>query len=150
MKNVIGSLISVILIFFMLCITPIFYLSTIEYAKSSMQALSATRNLVDEVIDTGTLSDTTLADYNLLMASMSDYYSVKIIHKAKVVSPDPLRPGYTYTTYVVVDDLKTFTTGDEIMVIVRPLGENMFQSLSSTFLNMRTSREGFTLVGKVR
>lgn len=150
MRDMVASVISVILITIMLFITPTYYIGIIEWARSQSEALTYTRNLIDEVIDTRELNEDTYNDYNLRMAAVDDYYDVKITRKVKCVMPDPVNAGQTYTTYIVVDDIERYNQGDIIIVEVNPISVNTFQAIASALLGMSDMTDGFTLCGRVR
>lgn len=149
-KDIIGTVMSIILVFLMLMVTPLYYIGIIQWASSESAARAYTRNLVDEVIDTRELKVETLQDYNLSMASLSDYYNTTVMRQVKVVNPDPLNPGQTYSSYQVVDDIYNYNQGDLIVVKVEPLGKNMFQIIARSMLGLSMSPNGFTFPGRVR
>lgn len=150
MRGIPSTIISIIVAWVSMCVVPIFYICIILYARTTVTVLFETRNLIDEVIDTGTLTEDTLDDYYLSLASTTSYYDVTITHKVSVVNPDPTNPGEIYTTYVVVDDIYNYNRGDRIVVKVEPVGQNLYQVLVRTFLSIMVEDEGFTLAGRVR
>lgn len=150
MKNIFGSLIAVILAFFMLGVAPMYYIGIIQWQNSQSQALAYTRNVVDEVIDTKVLSDDVLDDYSINMASLSNSYNFTIYRKVKITNPDPVNAGQTYSTYVTVDDNRTYDQGDLIVIEVTPTGKNVAQSFAQSLLGLRSPSAGFTLPGRVR
>ena len=150
MKNVVGSILSVIAIFLQLYVTPVYYTGAILWAKAQSEALSYTRDFIDSVIDTREVTTDMLNDYSLNMSSTTEYYKFEIIRKEKCIMPDPVHPGQTYSTYIVVDDLSQFNQGDKIIVEVKPVGNNLFMTLSVNLMKMPSIRDGFRLVGRVR
>lgn len=150
MKNVISSVLSAIAIVILLFVTPAYYVGVIQTARAQSAALSYTRDLIDTVIDTRQLTTDTLEDYTLNMATTTEYYKFTITRKMRVVNPDPVEAGQTYSTYINVDDTSIYNQGDRIIVKVEPIGTNLFQSLSSSLIGLNVSAEGFTLVGRVR
>lgn len=150
MKDVIGSLLSILLAFVLLGVTSIYYVGIIQWAESETQALSYTRSVIDEVIDTRELTDATKEDYDLLMSSLANYYSFEIIRQVKIVEPDPLNPGGTYTSYMTVSDNKHYEQGDLIIINVKPVGLNVAQAVGQSFLGMTSLQDGFSLAGRVR
>lgn len=150
MKDVVSAVISIIAIFLMLGVTPLYYEGIIQWQKSQSQALAYTRAVVDEVIDTKELTDEAIKDYNLNMASLPNTYKVTISRQVKVVNPDPENAGKTHTTYVTVDDNKHYDQGDLIIVEVKPLSNNLAQQISLALLNLASPSSGFTIPGRVR
>lgn len=150
LKDVLGSIFSFIMIIIMLVITPIYYVGIIQWARSEAVVNIETRNLIDEVIDTRFLIDDTLKDYNLSIAALPMNYVITISRKVKVINPDPLNPGSTYTTYVVVDDISKYEQGDFIVVNLEPVGNNLFQIISKSLMGLSIPSNSFTLAGRVR
>ena len=150
MKNPIGTVIAIIAIFLLLFVTPNFYIGTIQWAKAQSEALSYTRNIVDEVIDTRELTQDMLDDYTLNMSSTTEYYKFEITRKIKCVMPDPVNAGKTYSTYIVVDNINEYNQGDKFIVDVEPVGVNSFQVLAASLMGMPELTDGFRLEGRVR
>ena len=150
MRNLASTVLSVLIAFVLLCIIPIFYVSIIQYARSTVIVLSETRNLIDNVIDTRKLSEDDLADFQIGITSTNAYYNATIMRKVRVVNPDPNNPGKTYTTFVVVDDIYNYNQGDRIIVKVEPIGQSLYQVLARAFLQILVEDESFTLAGRVR
>ncbi len=150
MKDIVSSVLGIFLAFILLGVTPLYYVGVIQWAQAETQAIAYTTNLVDEVIDTKQLNDQTLAEYNLKMASLSTYYTFTIERQIKVVNPDPMNPGSTYTTYIVDDNIREYDTGDLIVVSVRPAGLSFAQTIADNILGLSVPKNGFTLPGRVR
>lgn len=150
MENLAGKVIGVILVFLMLGITPLYYTSIIETARDQELIMNATQQLIDVVVDTGQLTQAVLDNYYTTLATANGYYNATIIHKIKVVNPDPSNPGSTYTSYVVVDNINFYERGDEIIVKVDTLGESYYQKITRSLLGLSVIKEGFTLAGRVR
>lgn len=150
MRNIVGNLLSVIAVFLLLYVTPLYYTGIVQWAKASSEALAYTRDLVDDVIDTRELTDDMLNDYAINMASTAEYYRYEIIRKEKCIMPDPVNAGQTYSTYIVVDDISKYNQGDKIIVRVDPVGSDMFQTLAVNIMHMTALKDGFVLPGRVR
>lgn len=150
MTDIVGKIVSVVLIFVMLVITPIAYVSCTQWTRSRTVALVSMRSLIDEVIDTREMSDQALADFNLSLAGASESYKATITREVKVVDPDPLNPGKTVTSYVVVDNNRTYNQGDYIIIRVETLGMNTFQTIMLSLLGMDLPNDDEVLAGRVR
>ena len=148
MKNILSSFLSLIMMFMLLCVTPVYYWSIIDYAKTSTVLLASTRNVIDEVIDTKQLSDITYDEFLLDIATVSGYYDAKITRYKMIVNPTPT--GGTQVSYMIVDDFKTYDSGDKISVKVTPVGSSYFEAISKAFLGLSINADSFTIVGRVR
>lgn len=149
MKNMIASFLSIIMLFMLLCITPVYYWSIIDYAKTSTVLLASTRNVIDEVIDTRQLTDVTLEEFTLDLATVSGYYEADIVRKKMYINPGAA-PGKEYISYFVVDDNRVYDSGDKIQITVRPVADSYFEAISKTFMGLSLGSSKFTLVGRVR
>lgn len=145
-----GTVIGLILVVCMLIISPLYYVGIIEWAKSESEIMSDTSNLIDKVIDTRVLTDDMLADYNISVAAKAIKYRTVITRETKVVNPDPLNPGNTYTTYVLVDDTSIWKQGDIITITVEPISDSIYNRVSRSMLGLSVDSDGFTLSGRVR
>lgn len=150
MENVVGRVIGIIILFLMLGITPLYYTSIIETARDQELIMNATQQLIDGVVDTGKLTQETLDSYYMTLASADGYYNATILHKIKMVNPDPSNAGSTYTAYVVVDDIYSYERGDEIIIKVDTLGESYYQKITRALIGLSVLKEGFSLAGRVR
>lgn len=150
MKGIVGDIIAVILLGALLLLAPQFNIGVEQWAESKMMVLSEARNLIDEVIDDRTLSDDTLEDFNLAVASASEYFKVDIIRKTKVVNPDPKNPGRTYTTYVLVDDIRNWKQGDRIVVKIHTIGQNIGKTIAASILGYSINDTDVEVGGRVR
>jgi hypothetical protein len=150
MKDVVGSVFAIFLGFILLLVTPMYYFSIIQWAKAETVALTAARNLIDEVIDTKEMDDVALANFNMELAALSGYYTATVTRQVKVVNPDPLSPGETYTTYMMVDNNKEYDQGDFIIIEIEPLGVNISQTIARTLMGFQIPDNGVVLAGRVR
>ena len=150
MKDVVGSVLAIFLGFILLLVTPMYYFSIIQWAKAATVALTAARNLIDEVIDTKEMDDAALANFNMDLAALSGYYTATVTRQVKVVNPHPLNPGETYTTYMTVDNNKEYDQSDFIIIEIEPLGVNISQSIARTLMGFQIPDNGVVLAGRVR
>lgn len=150
MKDIVSALISVIISFILVGITPMFYIGIIQLQSSQSQALAYTKAVVDEVIDTKVLTDEAIKDYNLNMSSLPNTYKAVISRQVKIINPDPVNPGKTKSTYVTVDDNTKYDQGDLIVIKVVPVAKNIAQAASQALMGLFTPVNGFTIPGRVR
>lgn len=149
-KDILGSVVSIIIAFILIGITPLYYTGIINWASAESRAIAYTRNLVDTVIDTRELTDSTLKEYNLNMASLSEYYVHTITREVKVTNPKPGTVDKTYSTYIAVDNNRVYDQGDIIIVEVQPVGDNVYRIIAQSLLGLRVPNDGFRLPGRVR
>lgn len=145
-----GLVIGIVLTVLLLVVTPIYYTGIVQWAKSENMMMSDVIELVDKVGDTRILTKDMLADFNLALASKPLNYTYKITRETRVVNPDPVNPGSTYTSYVPVDDISTWEQGDLITVRVEPLGESTFSTIALRLFGFTTSRDAFQITRRVR
>lgn len=110
-----------------------------------------TRNFIDTVVDTRSVSESMLADFKLAMSSVSEYLVVDIEHEVKIIEPDPIAgAGRTRVTYIPSEDLSTFKQGDRIIVTVHTVRSNPYQYISSSITGTAIQDCDFTSCGKIR
>ena len=133
-----------------LIITPIYYISIIQYAKAEKEMMSDGAGVVDRVIDTRVLTDDMIADLNLALAAKPMNYTLAITRETRVTNPDPNNPGSTYTVYVVADDIHNYKQGDIITIRVEMFGESMMTQIAGKLLGMQLAKYDFQVSGRVR
>lgn len=141
-----GAVLSV----FMIVLFPMYQASIYNQVRAQEQALAYTRDLVDEVIDSRRLSESTLEDFYLKLGSTTANLSARITKEVRVVNPDPLTPSKTYTAYLASEDIYTYEQGDRIVVEVFQVGDSLMERIAKTFLNLHLGKISFSLVGRVR
>lgn len=145
-----GVIVYLFLIIITLVAVPLYMISLAHWAKSETEMMSETAELIDKVIDTRTLTEDMLADFNLDLASKELNYKATIYREVKVVNPDPTQAGKTYTAYVLADDITTWEQGDNIVVEVESVGESKFTTLAARLMGLHVGDSKFTLSGRVR
>lgn len=104
---------------------------------------------IDEVIDTGEVSDTLLTDFQLGCNSHGPIIQIEIVRYVKTIDPDPINGG-TYTTYVVADDITHYNQGDHIQVTVKTIGYSGTQRMVMSTVGIMLPKFECTLAGRVR
>jgi hypothetical protein len=145
-----GTVIGIILATFMLVIAPLYYIGIVEWARSQSEVMSDTTELVDKVVDTRVLTEDMRADFNLALASKVYNYRATIMRETKIINPDPLLTGETYTTYVVTDNLSEWEQGDIITVEVEETGGNMFRVIAQGLLGLNIDDNSFRFTARIR
>ncbi len=148
-KDIIGNVVSAIMIVVMLFVTPMYYVGIIQWARDESQALAWTRAVVDEIIDSKELVDSTLEEYNIKMASLSTYYNTTITRQKKITNPAYDGDG-TYTSYVTVDDNRHYDQGDLVIIHVKQIGAPLYQAIARVLLGAQMPSDEFTIPGRVR
>ena len=146
----IGSIIGIFIMIIISVVTPMYYIGIIEWARDETEAIYDARQFIDTVIDTRVVTDDMLADLNLAMAAKSTSFSAKIIRERQLVNPDPAKPGETYTSYVVTDDIYNWKAGDRITIELTTVGGNAFLNVAKSFLGFMIPQDEIILSGRVR
>lgn len=149
-SSVVGIVFSIFLVVLLLVITPMYYISIVQWARSENEMMSEVSELIDKVIDTKILTTDMIADFNLSLAAKPLNYRATIARESMVVNPDPNNLGQTYSTYVITDNISEWKQGDIITITVEMIGESMFTTISSRILGLCTNKDTFTLAGRVR
>lgn len=104
---------------------------------------------IDEVIDTGEVSETLLTDFQLGCNSYGPIIQIEIVRFVKTIDPDPINGG-TYTTYVVAEDNTHYNQGDHIQVTVKTIGYSGTQRMVMSTVGIMLPKFECTLAGRVR
>lgn len=139
-----------LLVVMCLVVTPLYYISIIQYARAESEMMSEVTTTMDKVIDTRVLTEDMIADLNLALAAKPVNYTLTITRETKVINPDPNNLGSTYSTYVVVDNINEYKQGDIITIRVEMFGENMMMQIAEKLLGLRLSDYDFQVSGRVR
>jgi hypothetical protein len=150
MNDIAGKVISLIICFIMLIAAPLTLVSVSEDMTSRRSVLNEVSNFIDEVVDTKTISDDRLADFNLGIASHGLLLNVTVKREKRVTNPDPDSEGKTYTRYLPVTNIYDYQTGDIVKVEIRQLGYNGRQRFIQRLTRLRTPPLNFSLAGRVR
>ena len=148
--NIPGMLLGAAIGLVLMGLFPLYQLSIYNQVAAQEQALAYARNLIDEVIDTRKLSEDTLEDFYLDMGSVSSNLSARIYRETRIINPDPLVPGKTYTTFMHSDDIHNYNQGDRFIVEVEQIGSSFMEKLAFLLMNLHVEGINFTLVGRVR
>lgn len=145
-----GAVLLMLLTVLCLIVTPLYYISIIQYAKAENEMMSDVANVIDKVIDTRELTEDMLADLNIALAAKPMNYTLTITRETIVTNPDPSNPGSTYSVYVVADDIYNYRQGDIITIRVEMFGESMMTQIASKLLGLHLADYDYQIAGRVR
>lgn len=145
-----GAVFLMVLVVLCLVITPMYYISIIQYAKAEDEMMSDVAIVIDKVIDTRELTEDMIADLNLSLAAKPMNYTLSITRETIVTNPDPAHPGSTYSTYIIADDIHHYRKGDIITIRVEMFGGSMMTQIAEKLLGMRVADYDYQVAGRVR
>jgi hypothetical protein len=148
MTDILSKAIAFILALILMVAAPLTIYTFAEDAKAKRIVMNETLNMIDGVIDTGSLPDSVLSDFYLAASSQGLLVDVIVTRYLKVVVPDG--SGGTYSTYVIADNIKKYNKGDTIQVRVYALGYTGTQRILQQIMGVVTDKIDFTLSGVVR
>lgn len=149
MQGITGKILGVFLCFVMM-ILMLASAATSERLQAQRSIIAEVTNFVDEVTDTGSLTDRQIQDLYLGCASYGPMVDVTINRYARVWNPDPTSPGDAYVTYTIKEDITTLNQGDIIQVQVEELGVTGTASVLYAICGFSISQVDFTLAGRIR
>lgn len=152
-KSFVGIIVLMAIIIVGFLFLPIYYIGQIELARSQEVILNETQLFLDKVSDVKKITKADLEDFTLGMNSTSVPIKFEIFREVHQINPDPTSttdPKETYSTWVPVDDIYTYNSGDIIKVRVDQIGKNLYQSFSLRTLRMYTPEIDFDLARVVR
>lgn len=144
-NKLLGVVLVLILIVLMLC--NIMVASQLQARRSIVAEVT---NFVDEVTDTGTLTESHIEDLYLGVNAYGPVCDVKITRYARVIEPDPTKPGSTYTTYIISDDILNWNQGDLIKVHCEEAGHTGLAYFLYHVINIVMQPVDFAFTGRIR
>lgn len=151
-NNVVGIVISVIVLFMSLIVLPTYFIGIVNWRNDRAICLSAARNFVDMVIDNGYVSEKALADLNLSIASCSTTYSYEYYREEKITNPGVIGGDDFETTWVYVEvtpDTK-WRKGDIVTIVITQESVNIFQRIAASILGTPFYDTNIRIPGMVR
>lgn len=151
-QSVIGTVISIIVMFVSLIVLPTYFVGVINWRTDMNTCQTAARNFVDMVIDNGQITEKALSDLNLTIAGCSGDYSYEYYREEKIVNPVVGSDSEYVVTYVhtEVDTSTVWHPGDIVTIVITQQSPNLFQRLSNALLNTSYNNFDLRLSGMVR
>lgn len=150
MSDIFSKIVGVILAFILSVLTPYTINTMVDDMVARRSIINEMSMFIDEVIDTGKITDQQMADFQLGCNSYGPVVQIEVRRYVKTIDPDPANPGGTYTTYVMSDDNTKYNQGDHIQVTVSTIGYTGAQRLVMATVGMLTPKFECTLAGRVR
>lgn len=144
---------------FILCIMAPYSLAVLSDDITARHlVLSECENFVDEVSDTGRLTDDMLSNFYLDVASHGVMLDVTVEKYTRVVENDTTSSGKLVTTYMrsecdpknEIGNTVNFSTGDKIVVHVEPVGYSAPQRIVLATIGRVLPDFDYTLPKRVR
>lgn len=149
-NNVVGTIISIIVLFIGLVILPTYYNSMIQQRDDAVTVQTATRNFIDTVIDSKQITKEALAEFNLQLSACSTIKTYDIYREQKVVNPDG-SGGYTISwVHTPVDVGDIWSQGDIITVVVSTSSYSIHERISMLMLGAYAHPDTCRLSGMIR
>ena len=142
-----GLIMGIVVVFLSMFVLPLYFIGCVQWRDDMNTVQNSTRNFIDKVIDTRELSEDTVADFNLALASCSSTFSYTIYHEEIVTNPNG---GSTLTTWIYTDNMVDWNQGDFITVEVKQVSQNFFQRISSMMIGLIYANKSCTMSGMVR
>lgn len=149
MNGLVSKLLGVVLVL-LLAIILIAQVMVAESIQARRSVVAEVTNFIDEITDTGSVTQRQLEDFYLACNSYGPTCDVQILRYKRIVNPDPKNPGQTYTTYVADENINTWNIGDICKVKCTEIGNTGTVFFLYSSLGLRISSINFTLAGRVR
>ena len=144
-NKILGVLMVLILMILMLC-----NIMVAHQLQARRSVVAEVTNFVDELTDTGTLTEKHITDLNLAVNAYGPVCDVKIERYARIINPDPKAPGQTYTTYAYDEDISTLNQGDLCKVTVTEAGHTGIAYFLYRVLSIVMQPIDFSFTGRIR
>lgn len=149
MSDIFSKIFGVILAFVLSILTPYTITTMVDDMVARRSIMNEMTMFIDEVIDTGEVTEEQLADFQLGCNSYGPIVQIEVKRYVKTIDPDVVNGG-TYTTYVLGDDNRHYNQGDHVQVTVHTIGYTGAQRLVMATVGILTPKFECTLSGRVR
>lgn len=143
-----SKIIGLVIVFVMLVLGPTLRSVQMDSISQRRELYNEVTNMLDNITDSGQITNQTIEDFYLGVASKGIPVDVQIERYVKVVNPDG--QGGTYYTYTYSDEINDWNKGDICKIKVTQLTETNLQKLSYNLSKMYTKPIDFTFAGRVR
>lgn len=150
MHDIPGKVISLLVAFVLIVIAPFVVTVTSNEMIDRRAAFMTMSQFVDGVIDSRTITDQELKEFNAELQSYGMTMDYTIEREIRSVNPDPLNPGQYVRTYVPTDDTRKYNQGDHIILRVRSLGYSSSASLAHSIIGMFIEPFDETITARIR
>ncbi len=147
-SSTVSTILTILVLFISLIVLPVYFQGVMEYRNDLNQAQTASRNLVDKVIDSRELSDAMIRDFNLELATCTTDYEYKIWREVK--QTNPTEDGGFHTQYVYSENLDEWHSGDIITIEVTQKNLSIFQRLSGVLMGSVYNKQSIRFAAMVR
>lgn len=149
MYGVINKLLGVILAF-VLIILMLSNVMVADQLQARRSIVAEVTNFVDEVTDTGTLTEKNKQDLYLACNAYGPVCDVHIVRYMRIIEPDPSKPGQTYTTYAATENIDIWEQGDLCKVEVEEVGYTGLAYFLYSVLGLNMRPVDFSFTGRIR
>lgn len=143
-----SKIIGLVIVFIMLVLGPTLRSVQMDSITQRRELYNEVTNMLDNITDSGEVTNQTLEDFYLGIASKGIPVDVKIERYVKIVNPDG--KGGTYYTYTYSDNINDWNKGDVCKIKVTQLTSTNLQRLAYNISKMSTKSLDFTFSGRVR
>lgn len=149
MSGVVNKILGILLVLALLLLM----LSNVMVAdqlQARRSIVAEVTNFVDEVSDSGTLTEKQVEDLYLACNSYGPVCNVTITRYTRQVNPLPNHPGDTYTTYAVANNIYNWNKGDLVKVSVDEVGYTSLSYFLYVTMKLSMRPVQFDLTGRIR
>lgn len=151
MKNFVSSMIGLALGFLLLVIAPYSVTTVIVDMTAREAVLRDVSNFVDEVCDTGYITDEQMSNLQLDVASHGQLVSLKVERYQRIINPTPGSTKNATPTYTLnKDNNREYYSGDKVVVTVKSLGYTGGQRIVMSTLGAVLPDFEYSIPGRVR
>lgn len=149
-NSIAGMAVTIFMLFISLVILPIYFMSIINYYTDVNRCQTAARNFVDSVIDNRQVSENTMSELNISLASVSTNVHAEVKRETRVIDPNDAGGTTVKWVYTDFDKDTKWKQGDLVTVIIEQKSPNLLQQIAAVFLGSSYNNLNIRLVGMVR
>lgn len=149
MYGIVNKILGILLAFVLLLIM-LANVMVADQLQARRSIVSEVTVFIDEVTDTGTLTEKQYQDLMMACNAYGPICNVEVQRYVRIVNPLPGHPGETYTTYALTNDIWHWNQGDLCKVVVDEAGYTGMSYFLYTTIGLVMQRVDFQLTGRVR
>lgn len=144
-NKILGIIVALVLLVLMLANVMV-----ADQLQARRSILAEATTFLDEVTDTGSLTDKNIQDIYIACNGYGPICNVTVQRYVRVVHPLPGHAGQTYTTYSLTDDIYNWSQGDLCKISVEEAGYTGMAYFLYTTIGLGMEPVDFQLTGRVR
>lgn len=150
MDGFLSKALGLVLIFFLLVVSPVVAVMGTQDAQDKVEILNDTCEFMDMVTDKRSVTEDDLNEFYLQVASHGIIADVQVERLVRISTNDSSAVTESHSSYVVADSMDVLNVGDMIRVEITETAPTFFRRLTTAFLRLNTGNYELTMAKVVK